>query len=120
MGGINKLTARQVAALSKPGRYSDGGNLYLEIRREGSKSWAFRYMIAGRARELGLGPLNTVSLQEARNRAMEARRCLIEGKDPIEVKREARTAAAIERLKTMTFAEAANEFLRTSRPIARL
>ena len=115
MRGINKLTPRKIAATHKPGRYADGLGLYLEIRRAGNKSWSFRYMVAGRARELGLGPLHSVSLAEARNRAREARQLLLDGKDPIAVKREATASAKIERLKTMTFRQAALEFLRTSK-----
>ena len=112
MRGINKLTPRKIAATQKPGRYADGLGLYLEIRRAGNKSWSFRYMVAGRARELGLGSL---SLAKARNRAREARQLLLDGKDPIAVKREATASAKIERLKTMTFRQAALEFLRTSK-----
>ena len=115
MRGINKLTPRKIAATHKPGRYADGLGLYLEIRRAGNKSWSFRYMVAGRARELGLGPLHSVSLAEARNRARDARQLLLDGKDPIAVKREATASAKIERLKTMTFRQAALEFLRTSK-----
>ena len=112
---INKLSAVKIGATNKPGRYSDGLGLYLEIRREGSKSWSFRYMREGRSRELGLGPLHTVSLAEARERARQARQLLLDGKDPIEVKREASAAAKIERLKTITFREAALEFLSTAK-----
>jgi hypothetical protein len=115
MRGINKLTPRKIAATQKPGRYADGLGLYLEIRRAGNKSWSFRYMVAGRARELGLGSLHSVSLAKARNRAREARQLLLDGKDPIAVKREATASAKIERLKTMTFRQAALEFLRTSK-----
>ena len=40
----------------------------------------------GHARQLGLGPLHSVSLQEARNRAREARQLILDGRDPIEVR----------------------------------
>jgi integrase len=111
----SKLTARSIAALSKKlGRHADGGGLYLVVRPSGP-TWGFRYMIDGVARMQGLGPLHTVNLQEARNRARQQRQLLIDGKDPIEVKREAATAARVEQLRTVTFAEACDRFMRTDK-----
>ena len=72
-------------------------------------------MLEGRSRELGLGPLTDVSLAEARKRAAHARQLLLDGRDPIEAKREIRNAAKAERLHTMTFEQAATEFLRTTK-----
>jgi hypothetical protein len=48
------------------------------------KTWIFRYMIAGRARTMGLGIYPEVSLQRAREKAQECRRLKGEGIDPIE------------------------------------
>ena len=49
-----------------PGKYGDGVGLYLMVRRAGDgagdRSWWFRYMRNGQARQLGLGPLHSVSL----------------------------------------------------------
>ena len=56
MRRVNQLTPLKIAQLKKVGRYADGLGLYLEVTREGNKSWAFRYMINGRARQQGLGP----------------------------------------------------------------
>ncbi|MEM9278993.1 MAG: Arm DNA-binding domain-containing protein, partial [Pseudomonadota bacterium] len=87
---INRLTAKQVTNLQNPGRYSDGGNLYLSISKTGSRKWIFMYRFAGRQREMGLGSANTtgISLATAREFAANARILLNFGKDPIEVKRE--------------------------------
>ncbi|MEP1208552.1 MAG: integrase arm-type DNA-binding domain-containing protein [Rhizobiaceae bacterium] len=86
---INKLTARFVDAANKPGRHSDGGNLYLSISPKGSKRWVFFYRIAGRQREMGLGSASRagVSLATARERAADARAILASGRDPLEVKK---------------------------------
>ena len=65
----NKLTARQVQTVKKVGRYADGGGLYLLICRPGYKQWTFRFMLAGRAREMALGPVTDVSLVEARQKS---------------------------------------------------
>ena len=111
----NKLTARQVQTVKKVGRYADGGGLYLLICRPGYKQWTFRFMLAGRAREMALGPVTDVSLVEARQRAAEARKLTREGRDPIAVKDEAQAALRAEELRTLTFKEAAEQFLETER-----
>lgn len=67
MGG--KLSAVKVAALKKPGRYYDVRNLALVVEASGRKSWAFLYMLNGRAREMSLGNLDNLSLAEAREEA---------------------------------------------------
>ncbi len=53
--------------------YADGGGLYLQVTGGGA-SWIYRYMLKGRAREMGLGPLALYGLQEARAKALDARR----------------------------------------------
>ena len=87
--GINKLTARTVETLDKPGRYSDGGNLYLSISPNGGKRWTFLYRWQGKPREMGLGSAarGGVSLAKARERASGARALLHDGINPLEEKR---------------------------------
>src|ERR1700731_60190 len=56
---FKRLTARGVAAKTKPGRHADGGNLYLTISKTGagvSRRWTFLYSLAGKQREAGFGP----------------------------------------------------------------
>ena len=91
-----KLNARQVETLTEPGRYSDGGNLYLSITPNGGKRWVFAYRGAPKPGsknnryEMGLGSAgrNGVSLKEARAKAVEARRLLSSGVDPLAEKRD--------------------------------
>src|SRR5262249_12514297 len=52
-----------------------------------SASWFLRYQRHGRERWLGLGPLHTFGLIEARERARRARGLLADGIDPLEKKR---------------------------------
>ena len=88
------LTAKAVAAAKHPGtterpiRKGDGGGLYLQVARGGTKSWLFRYTLAGRAREMGMGsagePPAGVSLASARDAAAAARGLLRDGCDPIQ------------------------------------
>ncbi len=79
-----KLTARRVETLTKPGRYSDGGNLYLRISPNGGKRWSFFYRSGGKMRDLGLGSAakGQVSLQEARDES-RCRHAHFSGPEPI-------------------------------------
>jgi integrase len=77
------------------GIHGDGGGLALQVQpgaRGVRKTWIFRYMIAGRARTMGLGIYPEVSLQRAREKAQECRRLKAEGIDPIEHKHAARAS----------------------------
>jgi integrase len=104
------LNGRQVATLTKPGRYGDGQGLYLQITQGGVKSWLLRYERSGRERWMGLGPFHTVSLQEARERARNARHQLFDGLDPLETRRTERARAALEQAKAVTFEEATTAY----------
>jgi integrase len=68
------------------GMHPDGGGLYLHVNKDGARSWIFRYMRHRRAREMGLGPLHTIPLKDARQRATECRRLLLDGIDPIDAR----------------------------------
>ena len=82
---INKLNARQVATAKKPGRYSDGGGLYLVID-DNRRRWVFRYTRRGATTELGLGSARGVPLSKAREEAEALRQVLRDGKDPRSVR----------------------------------
>ena len=111
MRAANKLTAVQISSLNKPGRYGDGGGLWLQVSEVGTKAWLFRYMLDGRPRHMGLGPLQTVSLKDARERAREARRLLLDGIDPIDKRNEARAAARLARARGISFEDCAGKFI---------
>jgi integrase len=65
-------------------RFSDGGNLYLNVSPSGSKSWTFLYKMPGcPPRQLGLGPLEHVDARAAREKAAKARGLLYRGEDPM-------------------------------------
>ena len=49
------LSDREVRAAG-PGRYADGGGLYLIVKESGARSWLLRYKgEGGRVRDMGLG-----------------------------------------------------------------
>ncbi|MGE8658718.1 MAG: tyrosine-type recombinase/integrase [Achromobacter sp.] len=108
---INRLTAIGAARLEKPGLYSDGGGLYLQITAAGVKSWLLRYMRNGRARGMGLGPLHTISLAEARAKALACRQQLLEGIDPLEAKSAAKIAEKLSAANSITFDQCADAYI---------
>src|SRR5438132_5086686 len=61
---LRPLDPRRISAI---GYHHDGGGLYLQVRegRGGlTRSWVFRYTLHGVARNMGLGPLHTITLAE--------------------------------------------------------
>jgi hypothetical protein len=85
---IQRLTALAVTRASKPGLYADGAGLYLRVSRNGSKSWALRFTLRGKPREMGLGGLTKVTLADARKKAADARLLLSDGRDPLDLRQE--------------------------------
>ena len=108
---LNRLTALQVAKLSKPGLYGDGGGLTLQITVAGVKSWLFRFMREGKAHGMGLGATHTISLAEARQKALDARKLLADGLNPMAVKKQKLLEVALERAKMMTFDQCATTYI---------
>lgn len=90
----NRLNDLQIKALSKPGRYADGQNLYLNISAKGAKSWVFLYALNGKQREMGLGSFLTFGVADIRRIADAHRKALAAGIDPITARDEATREAA--------------------------
>src|SRR5689334_20308580 len=109
MRAINKLTIKQIESFNEPGRYSDGGNLYLVVTKALTRQWVFRYRWKGKEKELGLGSAASgrVSLASARKAAQSARDALGSGNDPQVLKNEAKHANDLQR----TFGQAVDEYL---------
>src|ERR671913_2061499 len=99
MRETKKLSAVAVVKLTKPGRYAVGDGAYLQIAAGGTKAWIFRYRLDGEARHMGLGPVSLISLAEAREKARNARRALLEDADPLTIKRERRAASRVQSAK---------------------
>jgi integrase len=108
---LNRLTAKTVQA-AKPGKYADGGGLFLQVTNAGVKSWTFRYARGGVERYMGLGPVHTVSLAQARQKAQDAREQLAAGQDPQDARRSALEAKAA----IPTFWEAAVAYIAEQTP----
>ncbi|MFN3647855.1 MAG: tyrosine-type recombinase/integrase [Gemmobacter sp.] len=82
MGARNRLTAKGIAS-EPPGKLQDGGGLILEKRDAASGKWIYRYSLAGRRREMGLGGWPEVSLAQARALRDRWAECVLNGTDPI-------------------------------------
>jgi integrase len=115
MGGevmeLGKLSAAKVEKTKQAGMYGDGGGLWLQVRAPHVKSWIFRYTLNGKARAMGLGPVGTVSLADARRRAAEARVLLLDGKDPIADRDADRAKRKLAAANSITFKECAAAYI---------
>ncbi len=100
MGKLNAQTVKNAG----PGKFEDGDGLRLVVSPTGRKKWVLRITVAGKRREMGLGPYPLVLLAEARDNAMKARKMVLEGEDPIE-NRKAKVLA--EKPAVPTFTQAA-------------
>lgn len=112
---VEKLSALAVSKAKTPGYLGDGAGLYLQISKTGTKSWIFRFTFAGKQREMGLGPVHTVSLADARAKARDCRALLLGGKDPLAVRSDEKIAEALERAKMITFDQCASAYIAAHR-----
>lgn len=113
------LNARKVeAAKGKEKSYKlfDGGGLYLQVEPNGSRYWRMKYRFAGKEKRLSFGVYPTVTLADARQKREDAKKLLIAGEDPSEVKKAKKQAlnAAIETLNP--FREVALEWHKMKSP----
>src|SRR5262245_1816935 len=119
MAQMERLTSLKVRRAKAAGMYADGGGLYLQVT-EGTKginkSWLYRYTLAGKTHAMGLGPLHTITLAEARELAREARKLRYKRIDPIEDRRAMRAQQLLDAAKAMTFRECAERYIASHRP----
>jgi hypothetical protein len=104
-------SAVAVARLTKPGRYAVGHGAYLQVSEWKTRAWIFRYTRNGRAKHLGLGSCDYVSLAKAREKAIECRRLLADGIDPLEAKHNARLEQQLAATRSRTFKQCAVDYV---------
>jgi len=79
-------------AKSRDKSYSlfDGEGLFLEVTTLGTKHWRMKFTnpVTGKSNKLAFGPYPVVSLADARQMRLEARRLIRNGVDPIQYERE--------------------------------
>jgi integrase len=113
------FTVKAINAAYAPGKFADGQTrgLYLQISPSITKSWSFRYRdrITGRLREMGLGPVDVISLEMARKKALELGAMVRDDKDPIAERHAKRAALRASDAKALTFDEAAKACIDSKR-----
>jgi integrase len=108
----NKLSVKFIERRDlRSGLYGDGNGLYLQVSKGKTKAWVFRFMMAGRARKMGLGEIERVKLADARKKATAAHLLVVDGIDPIEDRKAKRAKAAAENARLMTFMECAKGYI---------
>jgi len=109
------LTQEQLKNLDTKGLYSDGVGLYLQIATNGTKSWIYRYQLAGKRREMGLGGYPQLGLAKARKLRDQHRLQVKAGIDPLALKDEAKKTAELARkqesVRRMTFSRCAEDYI---------
>lgn len=88
---MGKLTVKQIEN-AKPGDKDvylrDGDGLELRVFPSGRRAWQFRYRVGDKRRVLSMGSLELLTLKQARDKALDARRLLEQGIDPVDHARE--------------------------------
>ena len=113
---LNRLKPLAVDRAKSPGRYADGGGLYLIVKPGPRKSWAFIYRHGTKMTELGLGGIASVALVAARAEAAELREVLSQGSDPRAHRERKRQAKALEDARSVTFEAAARSYHARHKP----
>lgn len=111
----NHLSLAKLLRDWQPGYHAIGKGLYVSISKSGTRSWIFRYVYAGKQREMGLGSLDNVSLADARSKADAVRQQLGNDLDPLAEKQKAEDARRLEDAKRITFEEAAKQYIASHR-----
>jgi integrase len=115
---VNLKSARSVETVTDVGYHRCDPGLYLQVASGGTKSWLFRYKspFTSKQREMGLGALSLVSLAQARSRAVECRRQVLSGLDPLEERGRVKRVRQLEQARSITFQEAAEQCIASKKP----
>jgi integrase len=105
----NRLSFAKLKSLKERGRYADGGGLWFQVSKSGTRAWVFQFTINGRVRQAGLGGYPNVSLEAARQLASDHRQLVRQGVDPIARRK-------VEILKTVKFGKVAAEYIEAKSP----
>jgi integrase len=108
---LHRLSALSIARAQTAGYLPDGGGLYLQVTATDARSWIFRFALARRRREMGLGPFPDVSLATARKLAASARALAKAGQDPIAARDAQRAHQRLEMSRGVTWDAAVAQFL---------
>jgi integrase len=120
------LTTRRIETIKQPGRYADGGGLWLQVSEWKTKAWIFQYSSPtapkvrkpdgreiARVRHLGLGPYgkHDVTLARARELAARAREQVRAGIDPVDARKADRETKRLADAKRLSFKQCADKYI---------
>jgi integrase len=108
--GLTAIAVKHAKPRDKPYKLSDRDALYLFVKPSGARSWRMNYRFDGVQRTLSLGRWPEVSLADARERVINARRLLSDRIDPSEQVRLDKIKASIARANT--FKSVADDWLK--------
>ena len=111
-------SAKSVEAIKEVGYHNCAHGLYLQVTKQGTKSWLYRYTspLTRTRREMGLGSFKFVSLAQARQYATEAKRLVINGQDPIEERKKEQIKVQLKQARNLTFKEIAEACIAAKAP----
>ena len=92
---MGSLTAKKIDKIEETGIYTDGEGLRLRVDKNNNKNWIFRYHIMGKTKDMGLGKYPIVTLSDARQKIVQAKKLIYDGKDPLQIKKEKRPVSLI-------------------------
>lgn len=81
---------RQIKPTEKDQWFTDSGGLRLLVKPNGSKYWRLKYRYLDKQKTLAIGVYPAVSLKEARDKAIDAKRLLARGIDPSQQRKQER------------------------------
>lgn len=96
---LSEIKIRSIKAQGKDFKLFDGGGLYLLVTTSGGKLWHFKYRYKGKEKKIAWGAYPEISLLDARQKRDEARKQLINGFDPGEI-RKAQRQVTIQEIET--------------------
>ena len=111
-------SAKSVEVIKEVGYHNCAQGLYLQVSKQGTKSWLYRYTspLTQTRREMGLGSFNFVSLAQARQYAIEGKRLVINGQDPIEERKKEQIKVQLKQARNLTFKEIAEACIAAKAP----
>jgi hypothetical protein len=114
VAAIYKLTAtavKKIRAAKRVGKHADGGGLYLQVTEAGGFYWRYKYRLGGKEKLFAIGTLNDFSLAEAREAHAQARKCVLNGDDPVKKRNKVKVKKEASRDATHTFQEILEQVL---------
>jgi integrase len=91
---LSDAKVRSAKPAAQPYKLYDGGGLFLLVHPNGSRYWRFKYRFGDKEKLFAIGVYPDVTLSEARAKALDARRIVSEGADPVIERRRHRANSA--------------------------